>query len=88
MLSQKLIIKNYHDGPNNHRGVNETNISLTPALKTDFENYINFCKICKTNKYERTTHQTKFMITPTPSKPYTFQTPDQKFLTIVDSSSE
>lgn len=96
---QQEIIRNYHEGKTNHRGVNETEIQIRrryywPTLKSDIEEYIKICDICQTNKYDRHPPKPKFMITPTPTKPLeiihldTFQASGQKFLTVIDAFSK
>lgn len=52
------IIKGYHEDMTNHRAINETKSQLRkrfyrPSIKNDIENFINACKTCQINKYER-----------------------------------
>lgn len=96
---QQEILRNYHEGKTNHRGVNETEAQIRrryywPTLKSDIEEYIKLCDTCQANKYDRHPPKPKFMITPTPTKPLeiihldTFQASGQKFLTIIDAFSK
>lgn len=96
---QKETIKKYHESKTNHRGTleTETRIRLTyywPKLREDIQDYINQCDTCQINKYDRNPIKPKFMITPTPTKPFEivhldlFQVEKQKFLTIIDSFSK
>lgn len=69
---QQEIIKNYHEGKCNHRGISETETRIRrsyywPKLGIDTIFYINSCEICQTNKYDRNPPKQKLMITPTPS---------------------
>lgn len=49
---QERIIQNYHDGPNSHRDINETEaeirkIDYWQSIKADFADYINTCAKCQ-----------------------------------------
>lgn len=93
------IIKNYHEGKSNHRGVEETeqrikNIYYWPELKNSIQTFINDCEICQQSKYERHPVKLQMNITPTPVKPFeilhadTFTLENQKFVTFVDAFSK
>jgi hypothetical protein len=93
------IIKNYHEGKTNHRGIDETEQRIKikyywPNLKNSIRTFINECEICQISKYDRNPVKIQMNITPTATKPfeiihldtYTFE--QTKFLTIIDSFSK
>lgn len=93
------IIKNYHEGKENHRGIDETEQNIKnryywPNIKSSVQTYINDCEICQQSKYERHPVRMKLNVTPTASKPFeiihldTFTLEQTKFLTIIDSFSK
>lgn len=98
-LRQQEIIKNYHDGKTNHRGINECYLALSsryywPKMKDEISKFINSCTICGQAKYDRHPIKQQFNIVPPASKPFetvhidllTIQT--EKYLTIVDVFSK
>lgn len=96
---QYRIIKNYHEGKTNHRGIQEVEqrIKLNyywPNLKTCVAEFINNCEICQTCKYERRPNKQNFQIVPIPEKPFeilhidTLTVNRVKFLTIIDVFSK
>lgn len=96
---QQALIKNYHEGKTNHRGITETLLKLSsqnyfPNMQKHIQTYINNCDICKVVKYDRRPLKLKFNITPTPSKPFEIVHVDiltyenNKFLTIIDAFSK
>nr|CAH7733080.1 unnamed protein product [Callosobruchus chinensis] len=93
------IIKNYHLGKTNHRGLDETEkrikpIYYWPNLRRSIQTYINNCEICLISKYDRNPLKPQFNITPTATKPFQILYIDSislegsKILTIVDSFSK
>lgn len=93
------VIKNYHEGKSNHRGIDETEQKIKskyywPNLKSSIQSYINDCEICQLSKYERNPVKIPINITPTPTKPFqivhldTYTYEKTKFLTIIDSFSK
>lgn len=95
----KAVIKNYHEGKTNHRGIDETEQRIKmryywPNLKNSIQSYINECEVCQKSKYERHPIKMEMNITPTASKPFeiihldTYTLDKTKFLTIIDSFSK
>lgn len=93
------IIKNYHEGKTNHRGIEETERQIKskyywPHLKNSVQSYINTCEICQQCKYERHPVKVKMNVTPTANRPFeivhmdVFTVEKTKFLTIIDSFSK
>lgn len=93
---QDEIIKKYHDF--RHTGINETFTHLRreyyfPNLKSKITYYINNCKLCNENKYDRKPPKQNFELTETPSQPLEiihmdiFYLDSAKFLTIIDKFS-
>lgn len=98
-LKQQQIIRNYHEGKTNHRGINECYLALShkyywPKMKEHVTKYINECNICGQAKYDRNPVKQQFHIVPPPSKPFEvvhldlFSVETQKFLTIIDAFSK
>lgn len=98
-LKQQEILRNYHEGKTNHRGINETHLALSrkyfwPKLKEHITKYINECTVCGQGKYDRNPVKQKFCIVPPPTKPFEIVHLDllsvdtQKYLTIVDAFSK
>ncbi|KAG6465364.1 hypothetical protein O3G_MSEX015105 [Manduca sexta] len=98
-LRQQEIIKKYHEGKTNHRGINECFLSLShhyywPKMKESIAKYINECSICGQAKYDRHPIRQKFAIVPPPSKPFEtlhldlFTAENEKFITLVDAFSK
>lgn len=93
------VIKNFHEGKTNHRGINEVHTQIKKRyywpnqLKT-ITDFINQCEICLAAKYERNPIKPKLNITPTPNKPLdiihidTLSLENTKFLTIIDAFSK
>lgn len=93
------IIKAYHEGKSNHRGIDETEQKIKskyywPYLKNSVQTFINDCEICQQSKYERNPIKIKMNITPTATRPFeivhldTFTLEQNKFLTIIDTFSK
>lgn len=93
------IVKNYHEGKTNHRGIEETQNKVKkryywPHLTTSVQTYINECEICQQSKYERNPLKITMNVTPTAVKPFeivhldTFTVENSKFLTLIDSFSK
>lgn len=98
-LHQQDIIKKYHEGKTNHRGVTECYLALSsrfywPKMKEHISKYINECVICGQAKYDRHPIKQRFNIVPPPSKPFEivhldlFTAQAEKFLTFVDAFSK
>lgn len=98
-LNQQDIISKYHEGKTNHRGINETYLSLSqnyfwPKLKENITSFINQCSICNRAKYDRIPIKPAFQIVPPPTKPFEIAHADvltieqEKYFTIIDSFSK
>lgn len=98
-LKQQEIIKNYHEGKTNHRGINECYLALSrryywPKLKEHVTKYINECRICGQAKYDRNPVKPRLQIVPPPSKPFEvvhldlLSVDSHKYLTIIDAFSK
>lgn len=98
-LKQQHIIKNYHEGKTNHRGINESYLALSgkyywPKMKGDITKYINECQMCGQAKYDRMPVRPRFQIVPPPTKPFEVVHLDllsidsNKYLTIIDAFSK
>lgn len=98
-LKQQEIIRKYHEGKTNHRGINECYTSLSnkfywPKMKEHITKYINECDVCGQAKYDRNPVKQKFNIVAPPTKPFEIVHLDllsvetQKYLTIIDSFSK
>jgi transposase InsO family protein len=98
-FKQQEIIRGYHEGKTNHRGINECYMSLSckyywPRMKDDVTKYINECIICGQTKYDRNPIKQKFHVVPPPSRPFEivhidlFSVETQKYLTIIDAFSK
>lgn len=98
-LRQQEILKHYHDGKTNHRGINECYLALSqryywPKMKDQITKFINDCIICGQAKYDRKPIKPQLKIVPPAIKPFeivhidllTIQT--EKYLTIVDVFSK
>lgn len=96
---QQEIIRNYHEGKTNHRGINETYLALSrkyffPKMRDLITKYINECNVCGCAKYDRNPIQQRFRIVAPPTKPFEIVHLDllsidtQKYLTIVDAFSK
>lgn len=93
---QQQILRNYHEGKTNHRGVNETYLSLShkyywPKMRESISQYINNCHLCSCAKYERNPINQQFQVVPPATKPFetihadTFTVEQEKYLTLIDS---
>ncbi|CAK1553068.1 unnamed protein product [Leptosia nina] len=98
-LRQQEILKHYHDGKTNHRGINECHLALSrryywPKMKDDITKFINSCTICGQAKYDRNRIKQQFNIVPPATKPFEIVHIDllsiqnEKYLTIVDVFSK
>ena len=98
-LKHQAIIRDYHEGKTNHRGINECYLSLSnkyywPKMKEHITKYINGCDICGQAKYDRNPIKQKFNIVPPQTKPFEIVHLDlqsvetQKYLTIIDTFSK
>lgn len=93
------IIKNYHNGLTNHRGIDETHWTLKrsyywPNMRQSIQKFINNCEVCVRTKYDRNPIKVKYNVTPTASRPLetlhmdTMTMEKTKFLTIIDPFSK
>lgn len=98
-LRQQEIIKHYHDGKTNHRGINECYLALSrryywPKLRDHVTKFINDCTVCGQAKYDRNPIQQQFNIVPPATRPFEiihmdlFTVQNEKYLTIVDVFSK
>lgn len=96
---QTSIIRNYHEGKTNHRGTNETFMSLSqhyfwPKMRESISKYISDCEVCSSAKYDRNPIRPEFRIVPPPSRPFEVAHADvlsierEKYLTIIDAFSK
>ena len=95
---QSKIIKDYHEGFMNHRGIQETYLHLQreyywPDMRQSIQKFVNNCPICVRAKYDRAPLKLKYNVTPTASRPLETLFIDiitlekVKFLSIIDSFS-
>lgn len=98
-LKQQDIIRRYHEGKTNHRGISETYLALSrkyfwPKLRESITKFINECSVCGRAKYDRNPVRPEFHVVPPPSKPFeivhadVFTAEQEKYLTIIDSFSK
>jgi transposase InsO family protein len=98
-LRQQDIIRHYHDGKTNHRGINECYLSLStkyywPKMRDDITKFINNCTICGQAKYDRNPIRPKLNIVPPATKPMEiihmdlFTAQNEKYVTIIDVFSK
>lgn len=94
-LQQQDIIRNYHDGKTNHRGINECYLALSqkyywPKMKEQISKFINECAICGQAKYDRNPVKPQFKIVPPATKPLEIVHMDlltiqnEKYVTFID----
>lgn len=74
-LRQQEIIRHYHDGKTNHRGINECQLALSrkyywPKMKDQITKFINECTICGQAKYDRNPLRPQFNVVPPATKPF------------------
>lgn len=98
-LRQQDIIRHYHDGKTNHRGINECYLSLSrkyfwPKMKEQISKFINECTICGQAKYDRHPIQQRFNVVPPATKPFEiihmdlFTAHNEKYVTFIDVFSK
>lgn len=98
-LRQQDILRHYHEGKTNHRGINECYSSLShkyywPKMKEHVTKFINECTICGQAKYDRNPIRQQFNIVPPASKPFEiihidlFTVQSEKYVTIIDVFSK
>lgn len=98
-LRQQELIRNYHDGKTNHRGINECYLSLSnryywPKMKDHITKFINDCTLCGQAKYDRNPIKQQFNIVPPATKPFEivhldlFTAQNEKYLTFIDVFSK
>lgn len=98
-LRQQEIIRHYHDGKTNHRGINECYLSLSkkyywPKMNEQITKFINECTVCGQGKYDRNPIHQRFNVVPPPSKPLEIVHMDlltidsEKYVTFVDVFSK
>lgn len=96
---QDKIVENQHNS-NGHRGINEVFSHIRreayfPKMKAKITKFINSCKVCKENKYDRSPPKPNFEITQSPSRPLEichgdlfYVNRENFFLTIIDKFSK
>lgn len=98
-LRQQDILRHYHEGKTNHRGINECYSSLSrkyywPKMREHVTKFINECTICGQAKYDRNPIRQQFNIVPPASKPFEiihidlFTVQSEKYVTIIDVFSK
>lgn len=94
-LQQQDIIRHYHDGKTNHRGINECHLALSrkyywPKMKEQITKFINECTICGQAKYDRNPIRPQFNVVPPATKPLEiihmdlFTVQNEKYVTFID----
>lgn len=94
-LRQQEIIRHYHDGKTNHRGINECYLALSnkyywPKMRDMITKFINECTICGQGKYDRNPVRPQFNIVPPATKPLEivhmdlFTVQSEKYVTFID----
>lgn len=94
-LRQQEIIRHYHDGKTNHRGITECHLALSrkyywPKMKDQITKFINECTICGQAKYDRNPIRPQFNIVPPATKPFEtihmdlFTVQGEKYVTFID----
>jgi hypothetical protein len=98
-LRQQDIIRHYHEGKTNHRGINECYLSLShkyywPKMKDQVTKFINECITCGQAKYDRHPIRQKFNLVIPATKPFEvihmdlFTAQSEKYITFVDVFSK
>lgn len=98
-LKQQEIIRLYHDGKTNHRGINECYLALSrryywPKMKDHINKYINECSICGQSKYDRHPVKPQLNLVPPATKPLEivhadlFSVQSEKYITFIDVFSK
>ncbi|KAL1139553.1 hypothetical protein AAG570_006536 [Ranatra chinensis] len=82
---QRRLLRDYHVGKTNHRGVRETVSHLRrryywPKMTKMVAEELARCEVCARAKYVRTPQETPQMVTPTPEKPLDVVEADLVFL--------
>lgn len=96
---QQELIRKYHEGKTNHRGISESYLALShryfwPKMRDSISKYINDCIVCGQAKYERNPTHPRYQVVPPATKPFeivhadTFTVEGEKYLTIIDSFSK
>ena len=94
-LHQQEIIRHYHDGKTNHRGINECYLALShkyywPKMKEQITKFINECTNCGQAKYDRNPLRPQFNVVPPATKPFEivhmdlFTVQSEKYITFID----
>lgn len=98
-LRQQEIIRHYHEGKTNHRGINECFLALSvkyywPKMREHITKFINDCTICGQAKYDRSPIKQKFNIAPPATRPFevihmdSFSAQNEKYITFIDAFSK
>lgn len=92
------IIKDYHEGQTNHRGITETMMHISRKywwknIMSDIRYFVNNCSICKAGKYERHPNKPPMLLPPIAMRPLTHifcdvvEIEGKQYLSIVDGFS-
>lgn len=98
-LRQQDIIRHYHEGKTNHRGINECYLALSekyfwPKMKELITKFINDCTICGQAKYDRNPIRPRFNVVPPATRPFeivhmdSFTAQSEKYVTFIDVFSK
>lgn len=98
-LRQQDLIRHYHEGKTNHRGINECHLALSqryfwPKMKDQITKFINECITCGQAKYDRNPIRQKFNLVTPATKPFEtihmdlFTTQNEKYVTFIDVFSK
>ena len=94
-LQQQDIIRHYHDGKTNHRGITECHLALSrkyywPKMRDQITKFINECTVCGQAKYDRNPIRPQFNVVPPATKPFEivhldlFTVHSEKYITFID----
>jgi transposase InsO family protein len=96
---QQELVKNYHVGKTNHRGVTETVARMKRhyfwiGMARTVEKIIQECEACNMVKYIRNPHQAPQLVTTTPDMPFeeihgdVFKFEKESYVTLIDAFSK
>ncbi|CAH2226625.1 jg26952, partial [Pararge aegeria aegeria] len=98
-LKQQDIIRQYHEGKTNHRGINECYLALSakyywPKMRDQKTKFINDCTICGQAKYDRNPVRPLLQLVPPATRPFeivhmdSFTAQNEKYVTFIDVFSK